>query len=252
MNLRDTLLMNIRATLLLALLPTFLASAAEPPPSTEAELRRLTQENLDAIAPGNVEVWRRNLHDQMLHIDENNVVRNKTEILAELQPLPKGLTGNLRVDKFRMTQEGNVAVVTHEDLEHLDYHGQPLVSRWRSTDTWIKTAAGWKLLAQQTMALLEDPPATTLPGPQLCSYAGIYRLTPEITEAIHCTEGGLLATRPDRPEQTWRPEIADVFFVPGRPRTRRIFTRDSSGALTGFVDRREGLDIRWTKMNAKP
>jgi hypothetical protein len=31
------------------------------------------------------------------------------------------------------------------------------------------------------------------------------------------------------------------------PRTRLIFLRDGKGAVTAFVDRREGLDIRWTK-----
>ena len=33
-----------------------------------------------------------------------------------------------------------------------------------------------------------------------------------------------------------------------RQRTRRIFQRDSSGAVTGFVDRREGHDIVWRKV----
>ena len=56
------------------------APAATAPPveaNVEAELRRLTQENLDAIAPGKVEVWRRNLHDKVTHVDENGVVRGK-------------------------------------------------------------------------------------------------------------------------------------------------------------------------------
>lgn len=33
-----------------------------------------------------------------------------------------------------------------------------------------------------------------------------------------------------------------MFFAPGKPRTRRIFIRDANGAITGFVDRREGID----------
>lgn len=216
-------------------------------PDVETELRRLTQENLDAIAPGQVEVWRRNLHDNMTHVDENGVVRNKTELLAEFSPLPKGLVGQLKIDKFNVKQEGNVAVATHEDLEHLQYHGQMLVSRWRSTDTWLKTTAGWKLIAEQTLAILEDPPATKLTAAQLCAYAGTYQLTPEISDTIQCTDGQLTGTRAGRPAVTYQPEVADVFFAPGKPRTRRIFLRDESGAITGFVDRREGIDIRWTK-----
>jgi hypothetical protein len=218
----------------------------------EAELRRLTQENLDAIAPGKVEVWRRNLHDKMTHVDENGVVRNKTELLAEFSPLPKGLVGRLNIDKFQVTVDGNVAVATHEDLEHLEYHGQMMVSRWRSTDTWVKTAAGWKLLAEQTLAVLEDPPAIPRTAEQLCAYAGTYQLTPEITDTMKCADGRLTGTRTGRPEVTYQAEVADVFFAPGKPRTRRIFLRDDKGAITGFVDRREGIDIRWTKVAAKP
>ncbi len=223
------------------------ASAAVAPTRVNAELRRLTQENLDAIAPGHVEVWRRNLHEKMTHVDENGVVRNKAELLAELNPLPKGLIGRLQIDKFQVTLEGNVAIATHEDLEHLEYHAQMLVTRWRSTDTWVKTSAGWRLIAEQTMALNVDPPAIALTSEQLCSYASTYRLTAEITETIRCSEGKLLGTRTGRPEVAYQAEVPDMFFAPGKPRTRRIFIRDATGAITGFVDRREGIDVRWTK-----
>jgi hypothetical protein len=38
-----------------------------------------------------------------------------------------------------------------------------------------------------------------------------------------------------------------VFFVAGQPRTRKIFQRDAAGKITGFVDRREGIDLVWKK-----
>ena len=31
--------------------------------------------------------------------------------------------------------------------EQLDYHGQALHSRFRATDTWLKTRAGWRLMS---------------------------------------------------------------------------------------------------------
>jgi ketosteroid isomerase-like protein len=117
-----------------------LAPPAAAPADVEAELRRLTQENLDSIAPGQVEVWRRNLHDK------------------------------------------------------------------------------------------------------------VTQLTPEITDTIQCTDGRLTGARTGRPAVTYQPEVADVFFAPGKPRTRRIFLRDEKGAVTGFVDRREGIDVRWVKV----
>jgi Phenazine biosynthesis-like protein len=55
-----------------------------------------------------------------------------------------------------------------------------------------------------------------------------------------------------RPPATYLPEVRDVFFVAGQPRSRRIFTRDPAGVVVGFVDRREGGDVRWQKVAAPP
>jgi len=62
-------------------------------------------------------------------VDENDVVRDKAEILANLQPLGPGLTGHLDIAEFRVATAANMAVVTHEDNEYLDYHGQIIRSR---------------------------------------------------------------------------------------------------------------------------
>jgi hypothetical protein len=83
---------------------------------------------------------------------------------------------------------------------------------------------------------------------QLCAYAGSYRLNAEITETIRCVDGKLMGQRTGRPEVAYEAEVVDVFFARGKPRTRRIFLRDDGGAITGFADRREGIDVRWTKV----
>ena len=50
---------------------------------------------------------------------------------------------------------------------------------------------------------------------------------------------------------TYLVESADVLFIAGQPRVRRIFRRDGAGRVTGFIDRREGEDIDW-KREATP
>lgn len=75
------------------------------------------------------------------------------------------------------------------------------------------------------------------------SGAGEYRLKPEITTTVHCTEKGLTSERTGRPPAT---------YVAGQPRTRRIFQRDDSGAVVAFVDRREGDEIRRVRVAARP
>jgi hypothetical protein len=238
-------------------LVSVLTAAASVPPAVsaeavEAELRRLIQENLDAIGRGDREVWTRNALEDLVHVDEEGTVRSRAQLLEELRPLPPGLVGRLTVGALQVARHGDTAVATHEDLEHLDYFGQVIESRWRSTDVWLRTPGGWKLAGQQVLALQADPPAARLAREQLCGYEGTYRLTAEITAAVSCTDEGLSVQRSGRPPVVYRPEVADVFFAPGQPRTRRIFERDAAGRITGFVDRREGHDIRWRKDDTPP
>ena len=232
---------------LLACTLTQCAVAAESAAGTEQALKTATQQLLDAIAPGDVPVWDRWLDPVVLQVDENDVVRGKAEILKELQPLPKGLVGRLKIAEFRMALAGDVAVVTHEDAESLDYFGQMLLSRFRMTDTWHRTAQGWRLLGSQVLAVHQDPPAVALDAATLCGYAGRYVLTPEISVTARCDGNHLVFERAGRPDRSFLPELKDQFFEPGQPRTRRLFQRDANGAITGFVDRREERDIHWTR-----
>lgn len=216
--------------------------------STEVELRGSTQQLLDAIAPGEVAVWDRLLDPAVIQIDEDDVVRRKPEILAELKPLGPGLIGHLKIDDFRMVQSGDVAVVTHEDDESLVYHGQLIRSRFRMTDTWHRTAGGWRLLGSQTLAVQKDPPAVTLDEKTLCGYEGRYVLTTDIDATIRCARNRLVFEQRGRPAREFLPEVTDVFFEPGSPRTRRIFQHDPQGRVAGFVDRREERDIVWKRV----
>jgi hypothetical protein len=220
---------------------------AAAPSAAETELRKIVQEMLDAVAPGKVEVWRRYLHERVIRVDENGAVQTKEELLKEFSPLPPGLVGSIAIDTFRIETHGDIAVLAYETQEHLDYHGQILRSRFRISDTWLKTGQAWQLLAEQVAAVLKDPPSIKLTQQQLCEYNGSYALTAEITATLRCTQDGFTSERTGRPPTQYLAEMPDVFFVAGQPRTRRIFVRDAQGKVVGFVDRREGEDVRWTR-----
>lgn len=215
----------------------------------EADLKRMTNELLDAVAPGEIQVWKRYAHDRLVYVSENNRQLTKAQLLEEMKPLPKGLIGELEVGAWAAQIHNGVAVTTYVADEKLEYHGQMITSQFRMTDTWIETEAGWRLIASQALAVNYDPPAVALPRKTLCGYNGTYRLTPEILTKVTCTNDGLSSERTGRPAATFKPEVRDVFFQPGQPRTRRIFLRDGQGNVTAFVDRREGLDIRWVKFD---
>jgi hypothetical protein len=214
----------------------------------EAELKRITNELLDAIAPGDVAVWKKYTHEQLVYSTEANEVLTKAQLIEQLKPLPKGLVGDLEVGEFKVALHGNVAVATYVADEKLDYFGQMIESQFRTTDTWLKTEEGWRLIATQVLAILADPPSIALSRETLCGYNGTYRLTKDIATTLTCTDDGLRSERTDRKPVVQKAEVRDVFFTPGQPRTRRVFLRNERGEITGFADRREGHDIVWKKV----
>ncbi len=215
--------------------------------SVDSILRRNTQALLDAIAVGDTAVWNRLLDPAMIQVDENDVVRRKAAVLESLKPLPPGLKGSLTLAGFTMALHGDVAVTTHDDDEYLSYYGQILLSKFRMTDTWVRNGDGWRLLGTQVLADQKDPPSVHLGRSTLCSYNGTYALTRDIVATIQCTGDSLAMKRKGRANRYFHPEVRDVFFERGEPRTRRIFQRDSTGRVTGFVDRREERDITWKR-----
>lgn len=227
--------------------------AAHGAPANQAEtesatLRQMTQALLDAVAPGDKAVWERILDVNVVHMDEEGEVRGKAALLETLTPLPAGIVGHIQVDKFNAHLQGDLAVVAHEDQEDLDYFGQKLHGRFRSLDTWQRTGGQWRLIAVHVEAVLKDPPSISLSHAAICAYAGRYALTETMVQTITCDGTSLRAKRDGRPDTSYEVEVADVFFVKDRPRTRRIFQRDERGRVVAFVDRREGEDVRWRRL----
>ena len=210
-------------------------------------LRAQTQEMLDAVAAGDTKVWDRYLDPQMIYLSEAGEVETKAQLLDELKPLPPGITGHIAISRFEVRPFGNTAVVLHVDEETENYFGHEIHARYMNTATWRRGGDGWKLIAQQVIATPIDPPAIALPAAQLDDYAGNYRLTDEIHYAIRRDGDHLVGERTGRPPQALKVEARDVLFVPGQPRSRKIFLRDGAGKVTRFADRREARDVVWQR-----
>ncbi|MGD0141970.1 MAG: DUF4440 domain-containing protein [Rhizomicrobium sp.] len=207
-----------------------------------------TQEMCDAIASGNVAVWDKYLDANVIYAEEDDSYKGKPEMLKEIVPLPKGLSGIIKVELLSYREDGDVAVALFRQNEIEHYFGQTITAKYLTNTTWRKRADGWKLIAGQVLAEKTDPPAIVLSASELAQYAGTYRLKDsEATYTLALDEGKLIGTRNGRKPTTWDAEASDVFFIPGDPRIRKIFQRDASGRITGFVERRESWDIVWLK-----
>jgi len=216
--------------------------------NTSEVLQRQTQELFDAIVPGNASVWERYLDERATYTDENGVVLTKKQMVEQTRPFPKEITGNIQVTDFRVTLHGPVAIATHVEDEHETFYGHELHCQYRTTDTWLKTYAGWRLLASQVLALRTDPPAVPLTARQMEDYVGRYMLTPSKTYEIRVKDGTLEGQEAGRAPEVLRAEVPDMLFVPGKLRYRKVFLRDAGGRITGFAERREAWDLVWKRV----
>lgn len=213
-------------------------------------LKRQTQEMVDAIATGRAAVWDRYLDEGVRYVDESGTVLTKKQMVDGTKPLPAGVTGTIKVVGFDAVVHGDVAIATYLNDEYEVFHGHKLHCQYRTTDTWMKTRAGWRLIAAQVLALRTDPPTALIAASLRGEYCGRYALTPEIAYEIRCNGETLEGQQTGRKPEELRAEAPDVLYVPGRPRYRYVFLRDAAGKITGFAQRREAWDLVWKRAPA--
>jgi hypothetical protein len=223
----------------------------KPDAGVAAELRRATQELMSAVAEGNWAVWDKYLDDSILYTAEDGRTLTKAQLREEMKPLPPGFSGTIEVESADVRQYGDVAVVSHEVIEHETVFGQKLVSHYHTTDTWLRKGGRWRLIATQVLVRLADPPAATVDRRIFDDYVGHYEVSPTMTLEVTREGDKLFAERNGRPKQELLPEMETVFFTPGAPRTRKIFARDAGGKVVKIFDRRDGRDIVWTRTAGK-
>jgi len=51
-----------------------------------------------------------------------------------------------------------------------------------------------------------------------------------------------------KPEVELKAEARDVLFVPGQPRSHKIFRLDAKGNMVAFADRRENRGLVWSRL----
>ena len=235
--------MRRAAFALIALMP--LAAHADDGDLLKSKMQAL----MDAVGSGDAKLWAATLDKRFAMIDEAGEVSNYDQTVAQIAPLPKGISGTIAVTEWKIAFFGDTAVDTHLSDEHEDFHGQKLHALYRSTGTWRKEGGDWKLVGMQTIALRRDPPAVALPDALTDGYVGRYRAAPDYAVEITKQGGRLYSATNGGKAVEIKAELADVLFTPGQPRSRKIFERDAKGHVTGFLSRREERDVVFRREN---
>jgi hypothetical protein len=242
----------MRQISLLIVLTLLTSPVLAGPPAADhgALITAQMQKMADALVSGDARPWDKYLDPGVTYAEEDGSYKGKTEMLKEVRPLPKGLGGAIRMQLLSYREDGDVAVALFRQNETEHYFGQTIYAKYLTNTTWRERAGGWKLIAAQVLAEKTDPPAIALTPKQIAQYVGTYRLrNSEPTYTLALDNGALVGTRNGRKPAVWNAEAADVFFIKGDPRIRKIFQRDASGRITGFVERRESWDIVWDRLD---
>jgi hypothetical protein len=224
-----------------------LSACGEKSAITQQELVARTQELMDAVAPGNQTPWKKYYAEDSMYFDEKGRSMNKTALLADLAPMPAGISGSIKIAKPQSHIEGDVAILSYDMDEKETIFGQEMTARYHATDTWMRRNGEWQIVAGQVLRYYEDPGPGTADTKAFAAYAGTYELAPGNTLTISTEGGQLYRKRGGSPKEALIPEAADIFFRKG-VEGRILFRRGENGKVRELIDRRNNEDVIWKKV----
>jgi hypothetical protein len=235
---------------ILALLALTTACAARHRIS-EGELVARTQTLLDAVISGDKRPWRETYADDAMLFDERGRMADKKAIVADIEPLPKGYSGSIKLVRAKSHIDRDVAILSYDSDETQGVFGQNLTARYHATDTWLYRDGRWQIAASQLLRYYEDPAEGHGDVAKYPEYAGTYELAPGVVSSVSADAGKLYLEAPRRAKVELVPEACDIFFVRG-VEGRRLFQRGPDGRVGVMLQRRNNEDVVWRKIATKP
>jgi len=233
--------------LLMCAMVAAVRGAAQEQTITQDELVRRTQELFDSVAPGNAEPFKKYFAEDAMFFDEKGRSMDKAALVKDVQPMPKGYSGTIKLVRPKSHIQGNVAILSYDLDEMETIFGQNMTARYHETDTWMRRGGKWQIVAGQVLRYYEDPAAGKADTSEFPSYVGTYQLGPERTMTIAAEDGHLYATRNGRPREELIPEASDIFFRKG-VEGRTLFGHGDDGKVVSLIDRRNNEDVVWRKV----
>jgi hypothetical protein len=213
----------------------------------QAELVRRTQQIYDSIPPGDQKAAMAYYAEDAMVYDEKGRAMNKTALLDDLQPMPVGYSGSIKVVHPHTTFAPGVAVLAYDCDETETIFGQELHARYHSVDTWLYREGKWQIADSQTMRYYEDPAVGSTDAAHLDDFTGVYELAPGNRRTVTREGNEIYVERGTGVKVKLLPETGDLFFRAG-VEGRILFHRNASGKVDALYDRRNNEDVVWRKL----
>ena len=222
--------------------------AAAADSEVEREIKRISQELLDAIAPGNKAVWERYLADDCIYSDENGRTLNKAQLLEDLRPLPAGYSGTIKIEESQIRVYKDAAVIANRMIENETIYGQKIITEYHATETYVKRDGRWQMIASHVTVIPSERKSITLNPKSLDDFTGQYEMAPGVTYTITRKGDKLIGQRAGRSEEELLAMAENILFRKGSVRGEKVFVRGGDGRVTEMIDRRDNNDLIWKKI----
>jgi hypothetical protein len=233
--------------LLAAAIVAVMRSFADEPTISQDELVRRTQELFDSVAPGNAEPFKKYFAEDAIFFDEKGRNMDKAGLVKDIQPMPQGYSGTIKLVRPKSHIEGNVAILSYDLDETETIFGQNMTARYHETDTWMRRGGKWQIVAGQVLRYYEDPAAGKADTSKFPTYVGTYQLGPERKLTVSAEGDHLYSQRLGHARVELIPEASDIFFQKG-VEGRTLFGASADGKVISLIDRRNNEDVVWTKL----
>src|SRR5438552_13633512 len=214
-------------------------------PITQDELVRRRQELYDAIVPGNQAPRKKYFAEDCIFADEKGRIFDKSKLVADINPMPAGYSGTIKIENAQSRIIGNTAVLSYDADETETIFGQKLKARYHVTDTWLQRNENWQIIASQAHRYYEDPAVGKADPKKFADYIGTYELAPGQTRSV-TTEGDRLFVERNGKKEQLLPETSEIFFRKG-VEGRILFRYAGAGKVDALIDRRNNEDVIWRK-----
>lgn len=223
------------------------AASSDPSTITEEELVRRTQQLYDALVPGDQTPSKAYYADDAMVYDEKGRSMDKKAIVADVEPLPTGYSGTIKVVKPHVIFAPGIAILAYECDETETIFGQELHAQYHSVDTWLYRNRAWQIVASQTMRFYHDPALGVSDERYWSDFTGTYELSAGNRRTVLREGNDLFVQRGTGAKTKLLPESGDIFFRAG-VEGRILFHRDVSGKVDALYDRRNDEDVVWKKV----
>ncbi len=211
------------------------------------QLVQMEQQFMDDIGTGVTEHYEKYMHPGCFIITEDGSMLDKRAFLADFHPLPKGISGYIKIIKPKTVFYGSTAVIQYVSDEYENVYGNKLHTMYSTMNTYIRTDTLWQMISSVIFEIPLLPPAVKVPAAVLKKYTGTYQLGDSSTCNILLENDSLFYQRAGRAKTVLLAETENIFFRSVDTRGRKLFVTDEKGTML-MRERRNGQDVVWKRI----